>query len=135
VEDRFLKEFYGEFLELNREYNEAVAKGKYDEAIDLGIKAMNLLLDVVRKRILESLTSQTAIEIVSDIINYYEKGLAYVEGLREASRKVPLLYAYEAKERALETLARDIRELFSFALGALVMLAEISNLARLSNEN
>jgi len=126
--DKFLKEFYNEFMELNREYNNAVTKGKYDEAINIGLKTMNLLLDVARKRVLEALSSRTATEIVSDIINYYEKDLAYVKGLKEACRKIPVLYAYNAREKALETLARDIRELFSFVLGALVVLTEVAKL-------
>jgi len=126
--DKFLKEFYSEFMELNTQYNNAVTKGRFDEAIDIGLKTMDLLLDVAKKRVLEALSSRTAIEIVSDIINYYEKDLAYVKGLKEASRKIPVLYAYNAKEKALETLARDIRELFSFVLGALVVLTEIAGL-------
>ncbi|RLE82394.1 MAG: hypothetical protein DRJ51_01480 [Thermoprotei archaeon] len=130
----FLKRFYEDFTRLHREYNEAVAAGEHDKAIKLGEKIITMLIDILKEKIAANLASPITLKIIDDILKYYERNLSYIQGIKEAAEKIPLLYSYQAKERALETLARDVQELFSLVLGALIILSETSYMFKKKEE-
>jgi len=125
LKEDFLRNFNEKFRRMYAKYNEAVNRRDYDEAIKLGKDMLNDLLAIARKYILENLNNPTIRSLVEDILTYHEKNLGYVEGTEEAIEDIPLLFTFEAKERILSTLAPSIQELFSFILGALLVLADI----------
>ncbi|RLE79732.1 MAG: hypothetical protein DRJ36_03000, partial [Thermoprotei archaeon] len=86
------------------------------------------------EKIAANLASPITLKIIDDILKYYERNLSYIQGIKEAAEKIPLLYSYQAKERALETLARDVQELFSLVLGALIILSETSYMFKKKEE-
>ena len=121
MDNKSLEDLYKEFIELQEKYNKAVKSGAYDNAIDIGERLLERLLSTLKKDIRPILKSQIAMKIVDNVANYHEKNLAYVKGIKSASSKIPFIYSFEAKERALETLSTDIQALFNFILGALVI--------------
>ncbi|MCD6368627.1 MAG: hypothetical protein J7L38_02380 [Thermoproteales archaeon] len=130
----FLKRFYDNFTKMHRDFNDAVIEGNHDEAIKMGEEMIRMLLNILKEKIVSKLTNPITLQIVDDIIKYYERELSYVKGIKEASSSIPLLYSYQAKERALETLARDVEELFSLVLGALLILSEAAYILQKKEE-
>jgi len=125
-EGAFLAEFNKEFRGMYEAYNKAVSEHKYDEAIKVGEEMLRKLLEVVKSKLLPKLSNPITREVARSIVEYHEKSLAYIEGIKEATSDVPTLYSFEAKERALEAISRNVQELFSFTLGALLVLTEVA---------
>ena len=125
-EEDFLTEFNREFRKMYEVYNRAVSEHKYDEAIRIGEEMLEELLKVVKERVFSKFTNPVTKEVVRGIIEYHERSLAYIKGVKEATTDIPTLYSFEAKERALEAISKNVQELFSFTLGALLALTEAS---------
>lgn len=125
MSEDFLSNFNEKIKKMYVSYNDAVNNGNYNEALKIGKEIMNNLLKVAKEYILSNLNCPNIRRLVEDIVNYHEKNMGYIEGTEETLTNVPILYTYDAMERALRTLALSIQELFSFVLGALVVLADI----------
>ena len=123
----FIEEFNSKMKKLYADYNKAINEKKYEYAIKIGKDILRDLLKIAKEQLISNLRSLEIRKIVEDIINYHEKNLGYVEGIEEAMRNVPLIYSYEIKERALATLSSSIQELFSFILGALMIITDINS--------
>ena len=129
-----IQEFNAKIRQLYANYNKAVNENKYEEAIKIGKEILKDLLFIARRKLITSISSADIRRLVEDIIDYHEKNLGYIEGVEEAVSKIPVLYSFEVKERALATLSASIQELFSFILGALVILADNEKLDDLRND-
>ncbi len=134
MSEDFLSNFNEKIKKMYVSYNEAVNNGNYDEALKIGKEIMDSLLKVAKEYILSNLNCPNIRRLVEDIVNYHEKNLGYIEGTEETLTNMPILYTYDAMERALRTLALSIQELFSFVLGALVVLADILKYTEYRND-
>ncbi|RLE75401.1 MAG: hypothetical protein DRJ56_05795 [Thermoprotei archaeon] len=123
----FIVEFNARIKRMYSDYSKAVSESRYERAVEVGTSILRDLLDVARNVVAASLRSPEARRIVEDIIACHEKYLGYVEGVREAVSELPPLYTFEARERAIDTLSSSIQELFSFILGALVVIADLQS--------
>ena len=124
-EPSFIEEFNREFRQLYLDYNRAVSENDFDRAIATGKKILGGLVRISREYLLPALKSKEVRELFEDILSFHEKNLAFVEGTQEAVKDMPVLFTFEAKERAIEILSSSIVEFFSFVLGALMVLADI----------
>ncbi len=129
-EPDFIEEFNREFRQLYLDYNKAVSENDFDRAITTGKKILGGLVKISKEYILPALRSREVRELFEDILSFHEKNLAFVEGTQEAVRDMPVLFTFEAKERAVEILSSSIVEFFSFVLGALIILADIEACGR-----
>ncbi len=130
MESSFIREFNKEFKKMYFDYNKAVSENDFDKAIEIGEKILQGLIKISREHILTILRNSTIKELVEDIITFHEKNLAFIEGTCEAIKDMPVLFTFDAKERAVELLSSSISEFFSFVLGALMVLADLEATAR-----
>ena len=130
MEKNFIEEFNKEFKKMYFNYNKAVSENDYDTAIEIGEKILQGLIKISREYILSSMHSETIKSLIEDIIVFHEKNLAYIQGTREAVKSMPVLFTFDAKERAVEILSSSISEFFSFILGALIILADIESMVK-----
>ncbi|RLF07718.1 MAG: hypothetical protein DRJ64_02450 [Thermoprotei archaeon] len=114
-----------EIKKLYEQYNTAISSNDYDKALVIGIEIIEKLLNTTDKYVISNLSNPSIKEIAKGIVSYHEKTLAYVKGTREALKTMPLIYSFDAKEKAIESLTTSINGLFSFLLGSLVVLADI----------
>ncbi|OYT31952.1 MAG: hypothetical protein B6U94_01300 [Thermofilum sp. ex4484_79] len=114
-----------EIKKLYKQYNTAISSNDYDKALVIGIEIIEKLLNTTDKYVISNLSNPSIKEIAKGIVSYHEKTLAYVKGTREALKTMPLIYSFDAKEKAIESLTTSINGLFSFLLGSLVVLADI----------
>ena len=121
----FIEEFNVKIKKMYSDYNRAIAENKYEYAIELGTGILRELLKVAREYIISSLRSVEIRGIVEDILAQHEKSLGYVEGIEEVVNEIPPLYSYEMREKAITTLSSSIQELFSFILGALMIITDL----------
>lgn len=121
----FIKEFNAKIRKMYSDYSRAIAENRYEYAIKLGTGILRELLKVVREHVISSLKNTEIRGIVEDILAQHEKNLGYVEGIEEAVNEVPPLYSYEMREKAITTLSSSIQELFSFILGALMVITDL----------
>jgi len=132
----FIEEFNAKIKKLYADYNRAIAENKYERAIEVGIGILKELLEVARSHVISNLRSIEVRGIVEDILAHHEKNLGYVEGIEEAISELPPLYSYEMRERAITALSSSIQELFSFILGALMVIVDIySSSVNVRNSN
>ncbi len=120
--------------ELYREYVEAVSKNDYDRALELGSEIVEELLRLAHEYVIPSLTTPLARSVASKIVSHHEKALAFVKGAREAAKSTPVLYSFGVKEKAVEVLTATINGLFSFVMGALIVLSDILAIRRASEQ-
>jgi len=120
-----LEEFNVKIKRMYSDYSKAIAENKYEHAIEIGVNILKELLRVTREYIISSLRTIEVRKIIEDILAHHEKNLGYVEGIEEAISDLPSLYSYEIRERAITTLSSSIQELFSFVLGALIVIADL----------
>jgi len=111
--------------ELYSRYIEVLEGGDAEEALEVGVEILEELLLLTRKHVLESIANPAVKEVAIGVLLHYERELSFVRGAREALRSTPPLYAAAAAEKALETLSSCINGLFNFAVGALLVLADV----------
>ncbi len=121
-----LRELHGRLSELYSRY-ETLRASNEGEALEVGISILSELLDFVKREIVPVFTSPAVRDAVMTIVLEYEKGLSFVRGTAEAAYSAPPLYAPEMIERALSSLDTYISGLFNFAMGALLVLAELTS--------
>ena len=111
--------------ELYNSYIEVLKMGDAEKALETGVKVLEELLILARRNILESIVNPTVKEIAVEILLHYEKELSFIKGAREAVRSMPPLYTATVADRALENLSSCINGLFNFAVGALLVMADV----------
>lgn len=115
--------------ELYNSYIEVLEMGDVEKALETGVKVLEELLTLTRKNVLESIANPAVKEMAVEILLHYEKELSFVKGAREAVRSMPPLYTTTVADRALETLSSCINGLFNFAVGALLVIADLLSYA------
>lgn len=125
VDENIIEKINSEIRKLYDEYTSAVSSNDLDKAIDLGIYIMEKLLHAAQDYVVATVNTPQIREVAKGIISYHEKMLAFVRGTQEALKSMPLIYSFGAKEKAVEVLSNSINGLFSFLLGALVIIADI----------
>ncbi len=111
--------------ELYSKYVEVLEAGDAEKALEVGVEILEQLLLLTRKSVLDSIANPSVKEVAAEILLHYERELSFVKGAREALRSTPPLYAAAVAERALETLSSCINGLFNFAVGALLVIADV----------
>lgn len=111
--------------ELYNEYVDVLEEGDAEKAIEAGVKILEELLSITRRNVLESLSNPFLKELALNILLQYERELSFVRGAREAVKSMPLLYASDVTDKALETLSNSINGLFNFTVGALIVIADV----------
>jgi len=122
-----LEAFNERIKRLYADYNRAVDENRYAVAIRIGKEILNDLLTVAREQLIPNVHNPEIRRLIEDIVRYHEKNLGYVEATEDAAENVPPLYQFEIRERALGTLSSSIQELFSFILGAMLVLADVNS--------
>jgi len=113
-----MKEFY-------RVLEEDIESNNFDDALNKSVPVLRKLINVARNEVLPNFRDQLVRKIADEIILNYENTLSYVEGSLESLRYVPAIYSYGEKERLVRLVASSINELFSFIMGALLVIAEL----------
>lgn len=117
--------FNAKLRELYNSYVELLESGNVEEALETGVKILEELLLLTKKNVIDNIANPIVKEVASEVLVQYEKELSFVKGAREAARTMPPLYAAVVADRALETLSNCINGLFNFAMGALIVIADL----------
>ena len=107
------------------DYLTAISSGELDRAIGIGLDILDKLLEVAKDTVLARITAPAAREAALSVLSHHERALSFVRGAQEAVGTLPPLYSIGVKEEVLEVLTSSINGLFSFVLGALVVIADI----------
>jgi len=114
-----------ELRKLYDEYMSLVASGDYYKSIRLGVEILEKLLGIARQAVLNKLTSPAAREATLSILAHHEQALSFVKGAQEAVNKLPPIYAIGISEEVVNILTSSINGLFSFVMGALVVVTDV----------
>lgn len=124
-----MPEFNVKLKDLYSKYEEVCKQGNYEAALATGVEILSELIEFTRSNILCLFANPIVKEVATEILIEYERGLSFVKGASEAARSAPLLYAPGLAEKAIEALDAYINGLFNFAMGALLIVAELSSYA------
>lgn len=124
-----VQEFNVKLKDLYSRYEEVRKQGDYQTALATGVEILGELIEFTKSNILCLFANPIVKEVATEILIEYERGLSFVRGACEAARSAPLLYAPGLAERAMEVLDAFINGLFNFAMGALLVVAELSSYA------
>lgn len=106
--------------------SESIDRGNYDEAIDLAMATLEMLLSVARNEVAANLADATVKKIAEDFLVNYEKTLSYARGVKEGLKYMSPIYQPGEKLQLLQILSSAVSELFSFIMGALLVVASLS---------
>jgi hypothetical protein len=109
-----------------QEFSDAVSRKDYDAAISLAFMVLEKLVTIARNEVLGVIIDPTVRSLADNYISGYEKTLSYTKGVLEGLKYVSPLYAYGEKEQLVQLLASSVSELFSFIMGALIVVASLS---------
>lgn len=118
----------------SQEFSQSIEKRDFDRALKLSIRILEELIVIAREDIVSALQDPYVKDIADDIIKGYEKSLSYVEGIMEGLKYVSPIYSIGEKERLVQVVVSSINELFSFIMGALIIVAELSSPDTRKNE-
>ncbi len=121
-----IKELEEMMKEFSEEFSQLLQENKFDEALDVSLPVLKKLIDIAKNDIVENIRDPTVKKISEEIINGYENTLAYVEGILEGLKLVSPIYSLGEKERLIQVVASSINELFSFIMGALIIVADLT---------
>lgn len=124
-----LQGFNAKLRDLYARYEEVAQQMDFENALEVGLEIFNELLAFVKSNVVSALTNPLIREVALSVLIEYERGLSFVKGAREAFRSAPPLYASSIAEQTLEALNLYLNGLFNFALGALVVMADLSSYA------
>ncbi len=125
--DKTMKEF-------TEKFSRYLAENKFDEALSIALPTMEKLVKIAKEDIISSLHDPQVKKIAENIISGYESTLAYVEGTLDGLKLVSPIYSIGEKERLLKVVASSINELFSFIMGALIIVADIASAIKHSED-
>lgn len=118
-----------ELNEIMKRYMESVSlsinRGSYDEAIELAMKTLEILLSVAHNDVIANLTDENVRKIAENLLVNYEKTLSYTKGVREGLKYMSPIYQPGEKLQLLQILSSAVSELFSFIMGALLVVASL----------
>jgi len=114
-----------ELRKMYEEYMDLVAKGDYQRSIKIGVGMLERLLEIARRAVLDRLTSSAAREATLQILAHHEQTLSFVKGAQEAVNNLPLIYAIGISEEVTHVLTSSINGLFSFVMGALIVITDV----------
>ncbi|MEM0024185.1 MAG: hypothetical protein QXG48_02320 [Thermofilaceae archaeon] len=124
-----LKELNAKLKGLYSKYEEISCQGDFESALEAGLEIFNELLTFVKANVVDALANPFVREVALGVLIEYERGLSFVKGAREAFRSAPPLYASSIAEQTLEALNLYLNGLFNFAVGALLIMADLSSYA------
>lgn len=124
-----LQELNVKLKSLYTRYEEIARQGDFERALEAGLEIFNELLLFVRSNVVDALANPLVREVALGVLIEYERGLSFVKGAREAFRSAPPLYASSIAEQTLEALNLYLNGLFNFAVGALLVIADLSSCA------
>jgi len=125
VEREGLEHVNDELRAMYEEYLTAISSGELDRAMGIGLSMLDKLLKVAKDTVLTRITTPAAREAALSVLSHHERALSFVRGAQEAVGSLPPVYSIGVKEEVLEVLTSSINGLFSFVLGALVVIADI----------
>ncbi|MCC6002980.1 MAG: hypothetical protein LM590_01395 [Thermofilum sp.] len=109
-----------------QEFSDAISRKDYDGAIAMALNVLEKLISIARGEVLGVIVDPTVRSLADNYIAGYEKTLSYTRGVLEGLKYVSPLYAYGEKEQLIQLLASSVSELFSFIMGALIIVASLS---------
>ncbi|MEM0093771.1 MAG: hypothetical protein QXT33_00290 [Thermofilum sp.] len=112
----------------------SIDRGNYDEAIDLAMKTLEVLLSVAQNDVVANLADANVRKIAADFLVNYEKTLSYARGVKEGLRYMSPIYQPGEKLQLLQVLSSAVSELFSFIMGALLVVASLTGPAEKREE-
>lgn len=124
-----LGELQTKLKNLYSRYEEVAREGDFEKALETGVEIFNELLEFVKTNIVGALANPLVREVALSVLIEYERGLSFVKGAREAFRSAPPLYASSIAEQTLEALNLYLNGLFNLAVGALLVIADVSSYA------
>ncbi len=123
-----------ELDEAMKKYMEKVSAslehGNYDEAIDLAMQTLETLLSVARSEIVANFVDVNVRRIAENLLVNYEKTLSYARGVKEGLKYMSPIYQPGEKLQLLQVLSAAVSELFSFIMGALLVVASLTGPSR-----
>ena len=100
--------------------------GNYDEAISLAMQTLEMLLSVARNEIVANFVDANVRRMAEELLVNYEKTLSYAKGVREGLKYMSPIYQPGEKLQLLQILSAAVSELFSFIMGALLVVASLT---------
>jgi len=125
-----LEELDETMKEFTEKFSRYLEENKFDEALNLALPVMEKLVKIAKEDIIAALHDPQVKKIAENIISGYENTLAYVEGTLDGLKLVSPIYSIGEKERLLKVVASSINELFSFIMGALIIVADIASVMK-----
>ena len=122
-----ISELNEKMKKFSQEFSQSLERKDFDHALKLSIEILEELILIAREDIVSILQDPYVKSIADDIIKGYEKSLSYVKGIIEGLKYVSPIYSIGEKERLVQVVASSINELFSFIMGALIIVAELSS--------
>lgn len=120
--------------DFSKKFTDALEKKDFDKALEIGIDVLTDLTYIAKEDIVGVLSDTYVKGIAEDIVSSYEKTLSYIKGIIDGLKYVSPIYAIGEKERLVHILASAINELFSFIMGALIIVAELSSRSKRNSE-
>jgi len=108
------------------EMGNLISKGDYDGAISLAMRTLEELLSVARSDVVGVLGDATVRTIADGLLTNYEKTLSYARGVYEGLKYMAPIYQPGEKLQLLQVLSSAVSELFSFIIGALLVIASLT---------
>ncbi|MHB9302884.1 hypothetical protein [Thermofilum pendens] len=109
-----------------QELSDALQRKDLDSAISREIALLEALIAVAKNEIISVINDPTVKNIAESYVLSHEKTLSYARGVLEGLRYVSPIYALGEKEQIVHLLASSVSELFSFIMGALLIVASLS---------
>lgn len=103
-----------------------IGKGDYDSAISLAMQTLEELLSVARSDVVAVLGDATVRIIADELLTNYEKTLSYAKGVYAGLKYMAPIYQPGEKMQLLQVLSSAVSELFSFIIGALLVVASLT---------
>ncbi len=108
------------------EMSSLISRGDYDGAISLAMRTLEELLSVARSDVVGVLGDATVRMIADELLTSYEKTLSYARGVYEGLKYMAPIYQPGEKLQLLQVLSSAVSELFSFIIGALLVIASLA---------
>ena len=108
------------------EMGSLISRGDYDGAISLAMRTLEELLSVARSDVVGVLGDATVRMIADELLTNYEKTLSYARGVYEGLKYMAPIYQPGEKLQLLQVLSSAVSELFSFIIGALLVIASLA---------